>query len=494
MMFTHSDTHLEVVPGESDAGPAPRRRSTWAIRALLVYIALLPIHSFVIAILLTYVGLPVPVLRALAAWKEALLLATLAGLVGAAITRKERPPIVWVDAVALAWMLQVLLYLGFRDLFVSRSLGMVASLYGARDWMLYVVPYIIGRLMVVSERDLTLVFRVLLAMGAVTSAIGLLEYFFVPTRWHMAIGIPKYFAAFLNLRYPDTGGLPPNYWQTIGKQIVRRAVSIHLSGQGFALPFLLLWPLSLLNLHARWTRLSLLLVVVNAAALVFAFTRMTIAVCFLQGLVVLWMVGRRRLLFPYVATAITLSLLFWGGWIPLRTEQPWLLARTGGSTSSRTFAPVPLNQFLRNTANLSDPSSRVRPERWTEGLNVLREYPAGMGLGSTGNTAGRVGWAGIGNEAGYLKVVGALGAPGLVIFLGWFLGIIVTSWAVSQSADGPWRGLAILTLVVAIGCLVNDLTAPPDQSLFLSYMFPWLAGMTVSGWVRLHGSSVRLRS
>src|SRR5262249_13988249 len=156
------------------------------------------------------------------------------------------------------------------------------------------------------------------------------------------IGIPEYFGQFLNLHYPATGGLPPNYWQTIGKQIVRRAVSIHLSGQGFALPFLLLWPLSLLNLHARWTRLSLLLVVVNAAALLFAFTRMTIFVCFLQGLMVLWMVGRRRLLFPYVATAITLSLLLWAGWVPLRTEKPWLLATSAAKTSTGTFAPVPL--------------------------------------------------------------------------------------------------------------------------------------------------------
>src|SRR5262249_5247471 len=185
--------------------------------------------------------------------------------------------------------------------------------------------------------DLTLVFRVLLAMGAVTSVIGLLEYFFVPTRWHMVLGIPKYFGAFLNLHYPATGGLPPNYWQTIGKQIVRRAVSIHLSGQGFALPFLLLWPVSVLNLHVRWTRLSLLLVGVNAAALVFAFTRMTIAVCFLQGLMVLWMVGRRRLLLPYVATAITVALLFWGGWVPLRTEKPWLLATSAPPTSTGTF-------------------------------------------------------------------------------------------------------------------------------------------------------------
>ena len=193
-------------------------------------------------------------LRALAAWKEVLLLATLSGLAGAAIIRRTPPPIVWIDAIALAWMLQVLLYLGLRDLFVSRSLGIAASLYGARDWLLYVVPYVVGRLMVVSDRDLTTVFRVLLAMGAVTSSIGILEYFFVPTRWHVEIGIPRYFGEFLNLQYPDTLGLRQQLL-AVRPRSPGAARGIHSPvTAGFALPFLLLWPLCLLNLRARWTR------------------------------------------------------------------------------------------------------------------------------------------------------------------------------------------------------------------------------------------------
>ena len=103
--------------------------------------------------------------------------------------------------------------------------------------------------------------------------------------------------------------------------------------------------------------------------------------------------------------------------------------------------------MVRKTALLRDGSSRVRPKQWIEGWRVLREHPAGLGLGSTGNTSGRVGWAGIGNDAGYLKVAGALGAPGLLMFLAWFLGIVVASAAVAHFADDPWRGLAFLTLV-----------------------------------------------
>ncbi|HXJ84551.1 MAG TPA: O-antigen ligase family protein [Candidatus Methylomirabilis sp.] len=491
-MVAHSAADVEPGPGERDDSPEPGPRSTpWAVRALLLYIALLPVHSLLIAVLLTHAGVPVPMLRALAAWKEVLLLAIVLALAGGIIVRREPPPLVWVDAIALAWFIQVLLYLGLRDLFVSRSLGLAASLYGARDWLLYVVPYVIGRLIVVSDRDLTMVFRTLLAMGALTSAAGILEYLFVPTRWHLEIGIPRYFGEFLNLQYPGTLGLPTNYWQYVRGHLVRRAVSVHLSPQAFALSFLLLWPLCLLNLRARWTRIRTLLVALNGVALLLTLTRMTIAVCFLQGLMVLWMIGRRYLLLVCLAVAVTAAALFMGGSILLRTESPTAPAPKSGPLI--TFNELSVRNMVRKTLLLQDGSSKVRARQWIEGWRTLREHPAGLGLGSTGNTSGRLGGGGMGNDAGYLKVAGALGAPGLLIFLGWFFGIVVASAAVSRVTDGPWQGLGFLTLATAVGWLVNDLTAPPDQSLFLSYVFPWLAGMTVSRWAQLRAAGTVAR-
>ena len=53
----------------------------------------------------------------------------------------------------------------------------------------------------------------------------------------------------------------------------------------------------------------------------------------------------------------------------------------------------------------------------------------------------------------------------MLIFLAWFAGVISSSWAVFHAEDDPWQDLAILTFVTAIGCLINNVTAPPDQSL-----------------------------
>jgi hypothetical protein len=107
-----------------------------------------------------------------------------------------------------------------------------------------------------------------------------------------------------------------------------------------------------------------------------------------------------------------------------------------------------------------------------------------MGLGSTGDTATRFGMGNVGNEAGFLKVAGALGFPGLLLFLGWFLGVAWAAAAVARAPNGLGQGLAILMLVCLAGYLLNFLTVPPDQSLLLAYLVPWLGGMTVSRWAR----------
>ena len=162
---------------------------------------------------------------------------------------------------------------------------------------------------------------------------------------------------------------------------------------------------------------------------------------------------------------------------PLRPENAYTEAPDTGSTV--TFRLISLLSMIGDTAILQDSSSKVRPGHWADGLIVLRKYPAGMGLGTTGQTAARFGVGEMGNEAGYLKTTGALGYPGLIVFLAWFLGVIIFSLAISRSFDGLWQELGVLTLVTAVGFLINNLTVPPDQSLFLSYIFPWLAGMTV---------------
>jgi hypothetical protein len=142
------------------------RRSSLPVRALLLYVALLPFHSLLIALLLAHTGLPLPVLKVVAAWKEVLLVATFVGVLATARARKDLPAVLWVNWIALAWLGQVLLYFTFGHLLFGQPSGPLARLYLARDWILYVVPYAIGRLASISERDLIRVLRVLCGIGS----------------------------------------------------------------------------------------------------------------------------------------------------------------------------------------------------------------------------------------------------------------------------------------------------------------------------------------
>jgi hypothetical protein len=76
-------------------------------------------------------------------------------------------------------------------------------------------------------------------------------------------------------------------------------------------------------------------------------------------------------------------------------------------------------------------------------------------------------------------VAGALGVPGLLIWLAWFGGVLVYAARGSRRLRAPYQGLALVVAAITIGYLLNNLTAPPDQNLFVAYVFSWLAGIAV---------------
>jgi hypothetical protein len=424
--------------------------------ALFTFILLLPFHSLIMTILLAQVGLPISVVRVFAGWKEMLLVGTFLTVVIYTLLKQRIIRIVWVDAVAMLWFLLVIICFVWNAIF-DRQASLIARLYGARDWMLYLLPYFIGRLVFISERNAQRLIKAILLIGLVTSLIGIIEIFFIPVEWHTHLGVQIYFRDFLNL---DSSlfplGLPPNYWAEMGDNIVRRAVSIYLSGQGFAIPFLLILPVVLYYYLSKPTGRNLAILCVCGLALLLTITRMTIIACFVQVLLMLWLFPKQKLLLQFLALVLMIFIV--------------------------SVLTIPrFRTFVVNTVTLQDTSARVRPAQWVAGVQLLLERPWGSGLGSSGQVGARFGSAlgGFGSEAGYFKVTGELGWPSLILFAGWFTGIIAMAYKGHRKCNGIWRGLALITLVTAIGFLINNLTAPPDQSTFTIYVFAWLAGLTV---------------
>jgi hypothetical protein len=61
------------------------------------------------------------------------------------------------------------------------------------------------------------------------------------------------------------------------------------------------------------------------------------------------------------------------------------------------------------------------------------------------------------------------------------IGILRSAWQVAGNNAGMQRCVALLVFATAGGIMLNNLTAPPDQSPVVIYVFSWLAG-TVSAW------------
>lgn len=422
--------------------------------ALLTFIIFLPVHSFIITLLIAQLRVPIALGKVIAAWKETLLVGTFLAVVLRTVLRSRVLRLGWVDAVAFGWLVLVLLHVVYSMVF-RPELPLVVLAYGARDWLLYLLPYFIGRLVLLNPSFAERILTAIVAIGVVTSLFGILEYLFIPTSWWVSFGVPYYFRAFLNLTYPDyLGGLPPNYWAEVAGRAVRRAVSTHLSGQGFAMPFLIIIPTVVCRLLSRSTWPNAVWLLLCGIGLLLSITRMTIIVCALQAALLLWLFPRRSwlVLAAFVVGCLSLGVLV------VNTQ---------------------LREFVVDTITLSDTSGSARPGQWARGIADLIARPLGSGLGFSGQVGARFGQGGIGSEAGYFKITGDLGLPGLFLFLGWFGGILLAAFSLIRRAQGVWRQLGLITFAVAIGFLLNNLTAPPDQSPFTIYVFAWLAGLTV---------------
>ncbi len=423
--------------------------------SMMAFILFLPFHSLLMTILLAQLNLPINAVRVAATWKESLLILTMLIVVVRLLIRQRMVVLTWIDGIVLLWLAQIVLYFGLGSLTPTWESSLMARAYGARDWLLYLLPFLIGRLMRVPDDNLHKLLKAILLVGVITSLYGIFEYFLLPVGFHVQLGVPRYFGEMLGLTYPDyLFGLPPNYWAEVAGVSVRRSVSTYLSGQGFAVPFLLIIPVALVW-YIKWpAKRNLFLLSVCLFALLLTVTRMTIVVCLIQIMLILFLAHRYKLLVGILLAGVALTCVI-------------LILNPAVRT------------FFVDTILLQDTSSSARPSQWLRGFDAIVEQPLGAGLGYAGQTGARFGGSGAGQEAGYFKITGDLGMPGLVFFLLWFWGILLFSLNLFRTSMGHWKMLGLIVFATAVGFMLNNLTAPPDQSSFLIYVFPFLAGIVV---------------
>jgi hypothetical protein len=414
------------------------------------------------ALLVGAAGLPADTVRVLAAWKEvAVVVLLLAVLSRALLTRGPGAVIATPDLAITCFIALCTLFLVTENAVFGADIPQVAALLGFREAVFFLLLYYVGR----GSPDLARgawVLRNLFAMAILVSLIGVAERLFVSPEMLVLVGVATYLNDFLGLSAFTAGtdwGLPQNYWTLIGDTAVRRAGSVFLHSQGFALPFLLLMPAATAFVLHRRNRAGMLLRIGYAIlwiGLLLTVTRMTIVVCLVQ--VALFYVMVRK---PEWAAGT-------------------LVAWVAAFAVAMALLPA-LARFAWETLTWQTGSSVSHVDEWTKGIVAFLEKPWGHGLGTTEHIAVRSGMTPITGDNMFLSYAVQFGLGGLAVHLTILMLILAYAWRAFRSAADPdvSRFGAVLALTT-LGILLNGATSIVFSSTFLAYVYFLLAGALVT--------------
>lgn len=429
---------------------------------MILFVWLLPFHSFAIALLFGLVGISSGTARTIAAWKEMAVVALLAWVIARALRgRGERTPIALSDVAVGVLIGLAALFLIAQDPLFRAEIPGGAQLYAFRDDVFFLLLYYVGRATPEIAESETVIKNIFM-IALVVSVIGILERIFVSPEMLVVLGVASYQSDFLGLSSYTAGnefGLPINYWTWMGGVPVRRAGSVFLHSQGFALPFLLLMPAATawaFNRERKRTVLVRLAYLVIWLGFALTITRMTIVICLAQVAVLFVLLRRPQ-------------------------KSVGMIALISGAVVI-TMALVPsVLRFVWDTLTFQTASSESHLRDWSAGLLAFFARPWGNGLGTTDAPPVRFGLSAISSDNMYLSYAVQLGLAGFVALmtaLGSFAAMAwrATWWARTETE----RQFAAVMFVTVIGILVNGATSTVFSSNMLAYVFAWQAGALVT--------------
>ena len=430
--------------------------------ALPVFSWGLPFHSLIVAMLFGGLGLGLGTVRALAAWKEAFVLGLILLVILRAVSgRGPRLAVHWIDLAVLSLIGIATVFAAFGNVFFQIELRAGAEAYGIRDIAFFLLLYFVGRASPEIADDPNTLRRLYIVV-LLSSAIAVVEWLLVTPDMLVLLGVASYFQDFLNVSAFTAGndyGLPTNYWTRIGSVDVQRAGSIYLSSQSFAIPFLILLPAATAYVFGAARRVTTSMKIEYAIiwmGLLLSITRMTIFVCMIQ--LVLLVIMLRK---PEWAVA---------GFIV-----------AGTALVIAIFAVPDLGGFIWDTLTGQTGSNASHSKDFGKGITAFLEHPFGAGLGTTDQTAIRVGLTPLTADNGYFKYAVELGIEGLVAHLLIYAGILVTSFKVARNAVTLNRRLlGTVVFFTTIGVMINAATGVVFNAPVLAYLYFWFAGAVVS--------------
>jgi hypothetical protein len=446
-----------------------RRQQLPFLVALPVVLLLwvLPFHSLTIAYFFGALRTSMQATMLLASWKEGVALFLIVVVAARAVLSRGPRATISAPDIAITGLIAVavLFALVENHIFGAEIPGNV-ELFGFRSSVFFMFLYYAGRGIPEIGNE-SIYVRHAFRVAVVVATLGVLERIFVSPQMLVTLGAAAYVSDFLGLTASTAGnewGLPSNYWSTLGGTSVRRAGSVFLGGQAFALPFLLLipaatcWVFDPSRRRGGWAVTGYALVWLG---LLLTITRVTILVCTVQVLVY-FLITRRPT--RAVATGITVAVV---SLIAIITV-PGLLA------------------FVWETLTFQTASSYSHVYDWTRGVVAFFEMPWGHGLGSSDQVAVRFGREALTADNTFLNYAVDMGVMGLVGHIAVLFTIGVTGWQLfKRSLNASQRILAGTVLLTTLGIALNDTSSAPFNSVFLAYNYFLLSGVAVTWYQRL---------
>jgi hypothetical protein len=389
---------------------------------IMILVWLAPLHSLMLAGMVSVPAIPRAGLEAFKLWRVALALLL---LMRAWWPTRRWPRVTWLDiAIGLFILVEIVF------LFLPPGPGLTVRLFAIQFDSLFFAFYFLGRFFPYTYRQFRWIVGSLVAIGVLAGLFALIE---VTVFRDFLFRLRPYFAY---LGSEVTRRLPTQFYSFIGGVAVQRPGSLYLNPIEFSfallLPLLLVWALGLYNAYRPARRLWLALLVM-LGGLAFALSRSAfIGLALGLGLVLL---ARQRMPRWFLALLVVL-----------------LLAATVVAGVLR------LDRFLLDTINVAEPSARGHLSRWQQSLETMQEAPLGLGLGSIGPVARRfVDRDALINESWYFQIASEMGIPAGLLFALIMLLLIVQSLLIWPTM--PDRFLRATVLGVAGAATALSITA-----------------------------------
>jgi hypothetical protein len=429
------------------------RVATAFIAGLIIW---LPLQTPITALLYQYGHLPVVAARGLLLAKDvAVALAVVLLLFHTWRSVRLR----WFDIAALVYVALVVAY-SVVPISLGSKLPLVAVIASAREFVMPVELYVLGRLVVAAGVDLRFIVRVLLGVAAV-AALATVGLYFVPaTFWNTTVDLVTFEREVQGIANAvslwDIGLLGQFGVGDAGT--FTRAIGPFTHPVGTAHYFVLPLVIAACAVMRSWQlgaysegRRYLLLVGLFAAAVVTPISRggwLTAAIALVLAAVIFRRIRATLLVLLIVGAALAV--------VP------------------------PFSYSISSALSRTDSSVIGHQQAIDEGAQIVAQNPVGLGLGQADHfgqaLAGGTGAsAGVGENI-YLALLVSVGPLGFLMFAAWVLGTIPT---MIGSRDPTIGWIAVAVGCALVGYLVGGVLASPLMRFTTSSTVWLIIGMTV---------------